>query len=270
MSLIASLFKSGLFTGGLFNGGLFQEPSIVDLLFGASELGLIYDISDFSTMFQDSAGTTPVTAVAQPVGKILDISGNNNHAYQATPASRPVLRQDGSGYYYLEFDGVDDFLATPAIDFTATDEASIFCGFSCTLASGTRGMLLNIEGTFPRRLAIDLHTTTTAIHSVSGGSLGPIAAGYTLSIYPTVVTSLSKISTDTNIIRGNGVQKSVNTADQGTGNRPNSAVYIGTYSGGSLMYKGALYSIILRGKLSSTDEISSAESYVAGKTGVTF
>ena len=31
-------------------------------LFSASEPGFWYDYSDFSTLFQDSAGTTPVTA----------------------------------------------------------------------------------------------------------------------------------------------------------------------------------------------------------------
>ena len=60
-------------------------------LFRNSEQGLWYDPSDLSTLFQDSAGTTPVTAVEQPVGKILDKSGRGNHATQATSASRPVL-----------------------------------------------------------------------------------------------------------------------------------------------------------------------------------
>jgi hypothetical protein len=44
------------------------------LLFADGEPGVWYDPSDFSTMFQDSAGTTPVTAVEQPVGLILDKS----------------------------------------------------------------------------------------------------------------------------------------------------------------------------------------------------
>jgi hypothetical protein len=43
-------------------------------LFAAGEQGVWYDPSDFSTMFQDSAGTTPVTAVEQPVGLLLDKS----------------------------------------------------------------------------------------------------------------------------------------------------------------------------------------------------
>ena len=60
-------------------------------LFSAGEVGAWYDPSDFSTMFQDSAGTTPVTAVEQPVGLIRDKSGRGNHASQSTAASRPVL-----------------------------------------------------------------------------------------------------------------------------------------------------------------------------------
>lgn len=60
-------------------------------LFSAGEVGVWYDPSDFSTMFQDSAGTTPVTAVEQSVGLMLDKSGRGNHATQATSTKRPVL-----------------------------------------------------------------------------------------------------------------------------------------------------------------------------------
>lgn len=45
-------------------------------LFSASEPGAWYDPSDMSTMFQDAAGATPVTAVEQPVSVILDKSKN--------------------------------------------------------------------------------------------------------------------------------------------------------------------------------------------------
>ena len=74
--------------GGVGAGAPAWSPSS---LFANGEQGVWYDQSDFSTMFQDSAGTTPVTAVEQPVGKILDKSGRGNHASQATSAARPVL-----------------------------------------------------------------------------------------------------------------------------------------------------------------------------------
>lgn len=43
-------------------------------IFTSGEPGWMYDNSDMSTLFQDSAGTTPVTAVGQPVGLQLDKS----------------------------------------------------------------------------------------------------------------------------------------------------------------------------------------------------
>lgn len=43
-------------------------------LFAAGEQGVWYDPSDLTTLFQDAAGTIPVTAVEQPVGLMLDKS----------------------------------------------------------------------------------------------------------------------------------------------------------------------------------------------------
>lgn len=43
-------------------------------LFANNEQGFFYDPNDLSTMFQDAAGTVPVTGAGQPVGLILDKS----------------------------------------------------------------------------------------------------------------------------------------------------------------------------------------------------
>jgi hypothetical protein len=53
--------------------------------------GALFDPSDLSTLYQDAAGTIPVTAVEQPVGKMLDKSGNGYYATQPITASRPTL-----------------------------------------------------------------------------------------------------------------------------------------------------------------------------------
>ena len=51
-------------------GGRFSPAS----LFTSGVVGAWYDPSDYSSLFQDSAGTTAVTAVEQPVGLMLDKS----------------------------------------------------------------------------------------------------------------------------------------------------------------------------------------------------
>ena len=63
------------------------------MLFTGSTTGVWYDPSDMTTLFQDAAGTTPVTAVEQPVGRMLDRSGRGNHAFNSSgnSANFPVL-----------------------------------------------------------------------------------------------------------------------------------------------------------------------------------
>lgn len=91
-------------------------------LFKNAEKGLWLDFSDKSQMYQDSAGTVSVTAVSQPVGKVLDKSGNSNHAVQTTSARRPMFQLDGAF-----FDGVDDFLKTiAAVNYGQTNYLEVF------------------------------------------------------------------------------------------------------------------------------------------------
>ena len=59
-------------------------------LFLDASQGFWLDASDVSTMFQDSAGTTPVTALGDPVGRWLDKSGRGNNFVQTTSGARPV------------------------------------------------------------------------------------------------------------------------------------------------------------------------------------
>jgi hypothetical protein len=96
-------------------------------LFAPGESGAFYDPSDMSTLFQDAAGTIPVTGPGDPVGQMLDKSGNGFHASQDVSASRPTYQTDGT-LHWLEFDGVDDWLATGAMDLTHSSQASVVTG----------------------------------------------------------------------------------------------------------------------------------------------
>lgn len=81
------------------------------VLFAGGVQGAFYEFGDLSTEFQDAAGTTPVTATTQPMGRINDKSGRGNNATQGTTTSRPLLVQPTT-YYAARADGVDDSLAT--------------------------------------------------------------------------------------------------------------------------------------------------------------
>ena len=76
-------------------------------LFAAGEQGVWYDPSDLSTMFQDEAGTVPVTDAGQPVGLWLDKSGLNNNATQINMAQKPLYQTTPDR---LVLDKIDDRL----------------------------------------------------------------------------------------------------------------------------------------------------------------
>jgi hypothetical protein len=100
-------------------------------LFAAGEQGAWYDPPDLTTLFQDSAGTIPVTAVEQPVGLILDKSGRGNHASQSIAAKRPVL----SARYNLLL--ATETLATQNVTTVASTYTLTFSGTGTITLSGT-------------------------------------------------------------------------------------------------------------------------------------
>lgn len=99
----------------------------------ASLTGLLvwYDPSDLSTMWQDSARTTPVTATGQSVCALNDKSGAGRHAVQATTLSCPTLQQDAGGRKYLACNAsMMDATATSAS--VAQNQPFLFGGVSYT------------------------------------------------------------------------------------------------------------------------------------------
>src|SRR5690554_1480219 len=145
-------------------------------LFLQGEQGAWYDPSDLTTLYQDAAGTTPVTADGDPVGLMLDKSRNGNHASQSVAASRPVYRTDGT-LHWLEFDGVDDHLNAGVLGipqpFTLVSAHRLddFDGRAFKTILGTRG----VEPTGAVQLG---HTSVTATGMESRFYSGSSVTGF--------------------------------------------------------------------------------------------
>ena len=95
----------------LFSGGGAVPFSPADLFTG-SETGVVYDVSDLSSMNTEPDQSGSVPAVGDVVRFIADKSGNGNDAQSPSFSASPVLRQDGNGNYYLEFQDEEDELIT--------------------------------------------------------------------------------------------------------------------------------------------------------------
>ncbi len=98
---------------GIWSDNAAPPGAAVAALFSGGDGGIWLDPSDLSTLFQDAAGSIPVASAGDPVGLMLDKSGNGNHVTAATDAARPIYQTSG-GLHWIEGDGVDDELATTA------------------------------------------------------------------------------------------------------------------------------------------------------------
>lgn len=141
-------------------------------LFANSEVGVWFDPSNKANLFQDSAGTIPVTAVNDPVGKMLDLSGNGLHATQATSAKRPLYKENGSGVGYLYFDGVDDGMSFGSLGggllrkvwgvwkLRNTGTSCVILELSINFNSNPGAFLINREFGSPLALSVSQRGTT--------------------------------------------------------------------------------------------------------------
>ena len=259
--------------GELYVTGLNQAWSPAQL-FVNGEQGAWYDPSDLSTLFQDVAGTIPVTADGQPVGLMLDKSGNNNNASQATATARPIYRTDGT-YHWLQFDGVDDVLSTAVIDFVSAnvDKASAWTGFATTVAS-PQGRVFGIGGNAPGSFANLVNMATQAVSA--RGSMG--AALITNHSFPSPATGTkvvlfgecdiaATVAADSLNVRQNATPIGGGDAIPGGGTLLNYPIEI-AFEPGNAWYLGCdVYSLIIRGTASSQIEIDETEAWVNGKTG---
>lgn len=261
-------------------GNIFLQltySQLIKSLFSNNEVGFAYDPNDLTTLYQDAAGTIPVTAVGQPVGLMLDKSGRNNHAYQTVSASRPILQRNATtGAYYLAFDGADDFLQTNSINFTSTDKVSLFAGVR-KLSDAAVGIVVELSnsgignsGAFT--MAAPNSTLTPSYNFRSRGSVENViivsSAPYAAPI-SSVLVGRGNIASDFAELRINSTVAGTSSADQGTGNYGNYPLYIGRRGGASLPFNGHLYSLIGIGRLTTDSETIALEKSIAKNTGVT-
>ncbi|MFN3387546.1 MAG: hypothetical protein ACK40O_01340 [Allosphingosinicella sp.] len=249
---VARLVKHGANAWTAYGDLTFYLPA----LFAGGTKGLWYDVSNLASMFQDDAGTVPA-AVDAPVGRILDQSGNNVHAVQATAAARPILRL-ADGRHYLEFNGTSHFLTltgmsaaaspwtmTAALDPTPTTTSYLFDAQSGRLVFA------------PRETTADDFVSYTEGSSWRRG--GPTAPGRQVLSWRLVESGSS--------IRRNGTAIATGLAYT---NRPiGGAVALGRHhTNASFYFKGRLYGAAMIGRALGDSELAALEAWMAERAGL--
>lgn len=234
-----------------------------------------YDPSDLSTLFQDSAGTTPVTADGDPVGKMLDKSGNGNHLTQATAGSRPLYKTSG-GLSWLLFDGVDDYLiggdvldlgsngyfASIAVRLSAWDYQGLFAKSVAGSSVGRYGVLK------------DSGVLTSLYENAAGVQSKTVVFGATTDAVLTAKLGRA----GTNRLRVNAVNQGADFAFAGEAAVQNTAnaFLLGAYNDATGMaplagyyLDGRVYGLLVKLAATPSDaEIAQAETWLGAKAGL--
>lgn len=220
-------------------------------------------------------------------GSVLSQSGTvtvNTHIYVVTNdgwdgSIESVSIKEVTGYRtdqnYLAFDGVDDFLQTSNIDFTATDKVSLFAGVR-KLSDITSGAVVELSantasnnGSFGL-FAPDAPTRKDVTSFLKGnGNRGSLWTGNYSAPVSVLVTAKFDISASNNQYLKVNSAVYTSAVSVGSGSFGNYPLYIGRRGGTQYPFSGNIYSLIIVGRLTTDNETKRIESEIAKLTGVT-
>jgi len=255
---------------------------LINSLFGAGEQGAFYIprpiVNGAQALFQDAAGTTPVTADGDPDGLMIDQSPNNNNASQSVSSQRPVYQTDGTLHWLLP-DGADDNLNVGLA--LANEE------FTCVVAYRARGndqRVVDNRGTgapstrkgWEIKSRIDSGDFVT-FDDGSGNAAGWGGTPGVLSpvLNEDVVISVAYRSGQA-IMRINGVDQGVPRTIAGSGLAALGSIVSGidgvlftALNSGTQSFDGRFYGFVVVNKYLGTSDIEKTESYFASLAGIT-
>jgi lysophospholipase L1-like esterase len=236
--------------------------------FAGGKQGILVDLNDLTSLWQDTARTVAVTAVGQTVKGITDKSGNGNHLNNATGW---VLTADGVNNY-LQTGGSSRFI-TSAFSW-GSDKASLFFGVkkdsgttSCSMCSF--GAVGSQTGSFD----LGYFNAAILLYRRGSGSFGGRAvdtAGNNL----TVVGALADLSGTTQatenpfltIVGAQPTFTEYGAADSGTGNFGTYAFYLGD---GQATLPGRIYSFFVVADTSTQSQMDQGSAWCAARNGTT-
>lgn len=240
-------------------------------LFQSGEIGFAFDATSTATLSTDSAGSIPVVAHGDMVGRIADLSGNNNHAIQATDLLKPRFISNGKNQ--VCFGG--HTLITPQLNFTSTAVVTVVAQIRQQDTS-VAGVVMEFGPSFA---ANNGSLNITSPNDVNTNNYGIGVRGTALGAYKTatksdagndVITLKIDLSQSTLaneiIVRQNGALPTLTATlagPCGTGNFGNYYFYFGKRNGLTLPGKYSLGKVIVIGRVLTTEELAAAEQWCA-------
>ena len=243
--------------------------ALITSMFGSNEQGVFYVpmpvVNGNQALFQDSAGTVPVTADGDPDGLMIDQSPNSINASQSVSAERPVYTLT-NGLNFLLFDEVDDHLLFP---FIAGDADNFVFSIAVTpeIASDINPRYFGLvsPGINLQCGYVNDGTIFTRVGSVTHATASTITLGNTYVISHIRQGGVSSIRINGTVFSlggsGPGADSQLsNTGVLGAGYQP---------GGDNFKFKGKIHAALFRYGSITESQLSDIDTYFASVAGVT-
>lgn len=223
-----------------------------------------------SLTFTPTAGTLTLTVTGTVEEAQLELGASRTN-YQTVGSTFLDVSETGKTRRgRLWYNGTSHFMQTGTIT-PGTDKVQVFAGVR-KLSDAARGVLIEYSTSTAANngsLVVTAPDAASATFAFESKGTALVSAVHTGIAAPAtrVLTGLGDISGDSAILRVDGVQEAISTADQGTGNYLAYPLYFGARAGTSLFFSGYEDTSIIRfGPNLGADTISKVEKYVASKT----
>jgi hypothetical protein len=244
-------------------------------LFSGGEKGFWLDASDLTTLWQDTGGTSAITADGQTVKRWADKSGQS-HAF--TQATNGPTYNTGSGKHWLTFDGTNDTLTEAASNMTSNiAAATLFLVIEASSPPASDRTIFSIlDFSYANRVGAKMTGTFGRIN-LSGsnvdGSANAMNGSADRSGSPHIaVIELDYANGDAFLYNGSTLDNSSTTFFT-NGNTPannGNGSFIGAEEGTSNFFPGKIYQILFINRLLTGTEKTNLGAYMATKSGATY
>jgi hypothetical protein len=249
-----------------------EEFDPVDL-FGASDVGYIMDLRDGPVdLWQDTAGTNPVTAAGQSVALAgrLGAAGLRRFS-QASAGSRPIYQEDGEGGY-LEFNGSSAWMTEQSPAWAGKDNVSAMVLVRPNGSPTVRGAMASWkiaanEYTFLEAPAFsaDVVRLERRAGTTSGAASGGVVSPWTQT--HRLVSEITRVSGSTLARRNilNGVENLGGEAESGANTFTSAAWELGRRAQDNDRYfDGRLRALVVISRGLTSEERTAADAWLEG------
>lgn len=223
-----------------------------------------WDMTDVSHLWQDTSGTSAITAHGQSIARVDDQSGNGKNFLQSTSGLRPTYNVSGS-QSWLAGNGTTSFMSTAAALFAgATQTRTIALAFRQTaataapvvVASTSSGSYISVSPNYDGDGLYYSQQTSSSYGSTTGLSVG---TDY-------VVVDMNSVAA--NVVRANGAE-TLNGAALNATTTIGSAAILGDDIPATISWSGRIYALAVFSAVVSGQNLRDLELWLARKARIT-